>query len=67
MSMSNELIVVAVIPLSEMTPFYIFLNRLKELGYIKDWEVYIMDRVRRKGYTLPYDAYTPLLGWKKEV
>ncbi|RLG76698.1 MAG: hypothetical protein DRO14_03520 [Thermoprotei archaeon] len=53
-----------VLPQGEISNFNLFLENLRDLGVIEDWEVFVLDRVNRRAFTLPYDMYSPITGWR---
>ncbi len=53
-----------VLPQGEVSNFNLFLEELCNLGIIENWEVYVLDRVNRRAFTLPYDMYSPITGWR---
>ncbi|MCD6428723.1 MAG: hypothetical protein J7L12_03805 [Desulfurococcales archaeon] len=53
-----------VLPQGEISNFNMFLKNLRDLGIIEEWEVFVLDRVNRRAFTLPYDMYSPITGWR---
>jgi len=53
-----------VLPQGEISNFNLFLENLHDLGVVENWEVFVLDRVNRRMFTLPYDMYSPITGWR---
>ena len=53
-----------VLPQGEVSNFNVFLENLRDWGVVEDWDVYVLDRVNRRAFTLPYDMYSPIVGWR---
>ena len=60
----GRVIASVVLPQGEMTNFNLFLENLRDWGVVEDWEVFVLDRVNRRAFTLPYDMYSPIIGWR---